>query len=376
MKKFVTSVVLFLLPFALLLSVFELPFYLAACLAGELKPVEEWVRMQEQDPTVLVGMGYNEQTACYKLQTANERQAPVLALGTSRVQQFKITYFTGGFYNCGGAVSGNYGEYKNFLENLTYAPEILIIGLDTWVFNDAWNQGLPDHDEFIPINKTERSMGALMKTIRSDWKSGKWSFAELENYAANLGFNGKIRDSGYMYDGSHYNGYLYRYPELQRDYMFADTLARIQGGHSRFEYGQHIDADTLRQLEELLSYCKAHDIYVIGFQPPFAPSIYDTMAASGNYGYLPEVAPACRTLFSQYGFEFYDYVDGETLGVDDSCFNDGFHGSEVTYGRIVADMAKNGSVLAGYIDLEKVEYLVDHAYSGQTFYDPDARPAQ
>lgn len=376
MKKFIKSVVLFLLPFALLIAAFELPFYLAARLAGELDTVDEWIGIQEREPSTLVGMGYNEQTRYYKLQVANERRAKVIVLGPSRVLQFKGIYFTDEFYNCGGAVGGNYGEYKNFVENLTYAPEILIIGLDTWDFNDAWNRSEKGYDEFTPIHTIERKTGALIKAIRADWIKGRWSFAELENYETNLGFNGKIYESGYMYDGSYYYGYVYRYPEKQNDYMFVNTLSQIDTGVNRFQYGQHIDADTLRQLEELLSYCAEHNIYVIGFQPPLAPLIYDTMAASGNYGYMQEVAPACEELFSQYGFEFFDYVDGETLGVDDGYFIDGFHGSEVTYARIIADMVKNGSLLAKYIDLEKVEYLVEHTYSSQTFYDLDARPAQ
>ena len=67
--------------------------------------------------------------------------------------QFKDVFFEKSFFNCGGAVAGNYNEYENFLKNLEYKPECILLGLDTWVFNDAWNQSCGDYSSFEKIEK-------------------------------------------------------------------------------------------------------------------------------------------------------------------------------------------------------------------------------
>ena len=212
-----------------------------------------------------------------------------------------------------------------------------------------------------------------MKSILTDWILKKWTVADLNLYPGNIGFNGRVKDSGFMYDGSYYDGGLYREPALSGDYEFSNTENRIVYGKNRFEWGDHIDDDTLNQLENLLSYCREHGIKVIGFLAPFAPHIYDMMRQSGNYNYLNEIEVACCNLFNLYNFEFYNYMDGESLEVTDDCFLDGFHGSELVYGRILEKMVMDGSDIKQNVDLGQIHSLIQNAYSGYTFENPFSR---
>ena len=372
MAKFIRNILLFILPLLLLVAETISVFFMAWG-TGEFNSITESAEEQRKNHNCVIGLGYNEQTSYYKLLNANYYRAPIISLGTSRVMQFKKGFFSSDFYNCGGAVGSYYNEYMNFLENLDYIPETVIVGLDAWVFNDAWNVGCATYESFQEIEEVDRGTIPLMKSIFKDWCSGKWKAADLNLYPGNIGFNGRVKDNGFMYDGSYYYGELYRDPSSSWDYEFVDTHNRISNGVSVFEWGNHIDEDTLRQLENLLSYCKDNDIRVIGFLAPFAPSIYDLMDESGNYGYLGEINPACTELFNKYGFEFYDYMDGGKLDLTDEYFIDGFHGSEIVYGNILKDMVAHNSSVEKYVDIGRIDELIKHAYSGYVFEDPFSR---
>lgn len=372
MKRFIRDVIVLILPIILMVMV-RFPFYIVATRCGEFKTIQDNIAVQRENREILIGLGYNEQTRYYKLVNANYYKADILALGTSRVMQFKEVFFEKDFYNCGGAVAGNYNEYVNFLKNLEYKPECILLGLDTWVFNDAWNQSCADYSNFGKIEEIYRSKRVMLESIMSDWMKRKWNFNSLKDYPDNIGFNGRIKDSGFMYDGSYYEGYRCRHPEEQEDYLFADTFDRIETGTGRFEWGDYIDQDTLVQLENLLSYCAENDIEVVGFITPFAPTVYETMRDSGNYGYLTQIEAACKELFDEYNFEVHNYMDGSCLNVTDDYFLDGFHGSEIVYGYILEDMVSKGSKIDKYVDPCNTHYLLENAYDGRTFYDPDAR---
>lgn len=372
MRKFIRNIILFSLPIIVYLGVTIIPFYYAGKVTFEIADIDECIAFQRENPDALYGMGYSDSTSFYKLENANYYKAPIISLGTSRVMQIKNDYFVSEFYNCGGAVAGNYNEYKNFLENLSYKPDVIILGLDSWVFNDWWNSMCSDYSSFVEISRNNINPTSIIKRIRDDWLDDKWKFSQLNDYN-NMGFNGNINDSGFMLDGSYYYGDVYRNPEIQEDYNFADTLDRIAIGTKRFEYGEHIDIDTITQLDNLLSYCKENDIYVIAFLPPFAPTIYNAMIESNNYGYLNEISPTCKELFAKYNYSFYDYLDVSNFLITDDYFVDGFHGSEVVYAYIIRDMSAKDTVLSNYVNEKILNVLIDESFDGRTFYEPDKR---
>ncbi len=174
---------------------------------------------------------------------------------------------------------------------------------------------------------------------------------------------------GYLWDGSYYYGEIYREPKEPGENRFKDTFERIAGGFGRFEWGEHMDKKSCGYLEALLEYCKGKEIEVIGFVPPYAPSVYDDMVASGKYGYLDEIGTACGILFQKYGYEYFDYTDISVLDMDDSYFVDGFHGSDVAYARMTKDMVSRGEKLKEYVEEEKLDQLLGQRYNNKMFYD-------
>lgn len=368
MRKFLCRLLLFLIPFYFV-GVFLIAVYYIGYMTGEFRDFGRLMEEQRQDHTIFIGMGYHEQTAYYKLENANYYQADVLVLGTSRVMQFENDYFDTSFYNCGGAVGWNYDQYLNFVKNLNYTPKIIILGLDQWVFNDTWNRQCIPYGSYEPIGMEQRSKISMEWKMIEDFINGKWDFQSINRYPMNFGFNGRAKDTGYQWDGSYYYGTIYRETDEKEEDRFTDTFKRIEDGRSRFEWGEHADEKTCGHLETFLRYCKGRGIQVIGFAPPFAPSVYDRITASGKYGYLDEMNAKCGELFWKYGYEYFDYTNVSALGVDDSYFVDGFHGSSVVYACMTKDMVGQGRALKGYVREEKLEKLLGERYNNKMLKD-------
>ena len=77
------------------------------------------------------------------------------------------------------------------------------------------------------------------------------------------------------------------HPEKSVDAEFKDTFQRIAKNTNRFEYGETPDAESLAQTEALLAFCARAGIEVTAFLPPYAPSVWQRMQETGQYGYIP-----------------------------------------------------------------------------------------
>lgn len=359
MKKFVVRLFLCILPFA----IFLFPFGIVAIQSKEIFDFDDIIKAQKEKKIGLVGMGYSEQTTYYKLKVANESRADVIALGTSRVMQIREDYFKNSFYNCGGAVSQNFDEYLMFLQKLSddELPEVIILGLDSWIFNDEWNKSLTHGS--IKSEKKDIDEKVIIKQMIKDYFDKKWTFEQFIKGYANAGFNGIIKGNGYKEDGSYCYTDIYREPELSEDYKFVSTLRRVNTGTARFEYGEEVDRETLEYLDELLKYCYGKGIKVVAFIPPFAPTVLDKMMEINKYGYIIKCYDTIRPYFEKYNFELYDFLDVRKLGCDDSYFVDGFHGGSVAYGMMLMEMCEEHSVLESYIDVQILENLLENRFS-------------
>lgn len=353
MRKFICKLMVYILPFILLIG----PMLFVTIWSGEAWSYTTITKLQNSNHDILVGMRYNEQMPIYKKINANYYQSDVLAIGTSRVMQFSSEYFYD-FYNCGGCYWGNYLGYRNFLENLEYTPKVIILGLDSWVFNDVWNRSDTYTGEYYEITDNNPTFLSIYKSIKNGENNEEFDSSALFDYSRNIGITGKTKNTGFQYDGTYYYGDVYVNPTVQTDYQFKNTFERIENGNMRFEYGEEIDQDTIEQLHVLLDYCTDNGIYVVAFIPPFAPSIYDKMVETGKYMYIEEIESACQFMVNDYGFELYNYLDGEMLDTDEA-FIDGFHGSNVVYAKIIKDMCDKKSKLVDYVDYAKVQELIN-----------------
>lgn len=357
MKRFVIRLSVFCVILFLLCS----PFIYACVISDELADFDTLIAKQHGSQDNLIGMAYNEQTAYLKITNVNYYKPDVIALGTSRVMQFRKEFFSASFYNCGGSLVSSYDQYLNFLKNMEYQPKIVIIGLDFWLWNADFSGILNAYPEYYKIGLDSRDKTAVVQSLFDAWISRKWSFSSLHSFPGNTGLSGKVKNSGYAADGSYYYGSKYVHPETDEE-RCRDVYNRIVSGTNMFEYGENLNSKAQPLLENLLEYCKTNDMEVIGFIPPVADSVYRMIEDSGKYSYLKKMDEACRKSFEKYGYAYFNFSNPAEFGADDSFFIDGYHGGDIIYAMFALDMADK-SALSGYVDKENLTCLIENRQS-------------
>ena len=350
-RRFLLKLALFALPFAvpfLLLSGFM--FY-----TGETLPLELVARLQMGERPLLYRPRYGNRDLDFKTISANLRQPEILAVGSSRVLQFRAAFFDRNpqaFYNA-AAPAWTLDQVRKLLDRLTFTPSIVILALDQPWFNDAYvadvlPEQVSDFAQFFAVNRS----------FMQDAIGGE-SF-DIGRYLARVepGYGGlalglrAIRDGhGFRNDGSEQYGdflvarWLWPQNERQRH------LDLLRDGQEMYVRGDTLSAARLAQLEDLLKWCEERGITVIGFLPSYMPTLYAQMLADGNHAYAAALDEALAPLFATYGDAYFDFSDGGALGASDEDFFDGWHASERINLRLYRDMlAALPDLLAAYSD--------------------------
>lgn len=375
MKKFLIKIFFFCAPLLLL----AIPPFLALKIAHE--NYFEIDNVVASNKKYLIGYAYNESNYAYlkwKEVTSKPKQN-ILALGSSRILQFRANMFESSFYNAGYTVS-SISEFVPFLKSIPKSkyPEILIVNLDQWMFNKK-SDALKDRS-LVDKWKNSYKRNASVTTLKNVWQdllTGKYGYLSLLNKSGEerleiIGLNASVHDKGFRNDGSMFYGdqvtKLINNDSTANDYHYNDTYKRIVEGNNRFEYGSEVNPKALFELDNFLKFCASNKIYVVAFLPPYANKVYESMKQSGNYTYISKIYPASISIFRKYGFELWDMTILSEYGSDDRETIDGFHGGEVTYQKILIDMIENNSRLKAYTCLTKLQSDLQHKLNNYIVY--------
>ena len=349
--RFLLKLILYTLPFAILFGLLS-GFMIYT---GESLPLEMVAQMQMSDQPILWRSRYGDRDLDFKVISANLRQPQIMTVGSSRVLQFRSLFFNKqphAFYN-GGAPAWTLDQIRQLLDRLTFTPKVLIIGLDQPWFNDAYVPDvLPDRvSDFTHLFQANRS---FMQDVfgGESFDIGRY-LARIEPGHGGLALGLRaIRDGhGFRNDGSEqYGDFLvahFLYPQNERQHH----LDELRDGKAMYVYGDTVSPTRVQQLEELLIWCKARGITVIGFQPSFMPTLYQQMIADGNHTYVSKLDAVLIPLFAKYGDPYFNFADGAALGASDDDFFDGWHASEKINLRLYEQMLKAlPNVLGAYSD--------------------------
>ena len=367
MKKFLFKTIVFLLPYAILFAFLGM----LLSLNGELDSIEKIIDSQILDKNILYGPAYTVPCPTYKLKSVIKKGPEIIALGSSRVMQFRDKFFTLSpekFYNAGRGAN-KIKDFKDFLEKIPKdkMPKVVIMGLDPNFFNPNWDSAEEEDSALTHINQRKKnpiflvnSTSFIRDTVRGKTlnKSNYIGLDDgLKKYSP-IGYNAKNNGNGFRSDGSYCYGKYFSNPENGDDWKFKDTFKRIKEGNRRFEYSEKISSEAIEELEEFLEFCEIKGIYVIGFLSPYAKVIYDKMISMDEYKYLKTLFEDLDSVFKKYKYPVYDFIDIASFGSNDSEVIDGFHGSEVAYLRLFILMAEQEEVLQKYTNPQKLkEYL-------------------
>ena len=317
---------------------------------------------RQQKNGSMYGTLLNENVFGYKLELIRQTKPDIIALGSSRVLQFRQEYFTTSFGNAGNAMNTlKEGEY--FLEEILkiYKPQLIILGLDFWFFSPYFTnfRDAPYHTITGTGISAEKILTILQLIAQGEFFHLHYivdnhfitnPYTTLDS----LGLNAINKGRGFLPDGSYVYGEVFEKTPT-KDVHFANTLQRIEQGNSRFEYAKTVDMTRITDLLKILSLLEQNNIKVVLFIPPIAPSIYTAMQEKAeNYGYIDELFATMKAL----NLKVFNYHNPNTLHNDDCEFIDGFHGGDVYYARILQDMAKQNSLLKEHTNFARLQTII------------------
>ncbi|MEG1568702.1 MAG: hypothetical protein RR349_04040 [Oscillospiraceae bacterium] len=314
----------------------------------------------------IYGMAYTNNTAHYKLKLINKRKADIITIGNSRVLQFNDYFFTDktGFYN-GGSIAASLPACLDALQAIEQSalPKIVILGLDASFFNETYTAANHYANKAEFLNPYDyKTFNLLYESLETDYKKGKFKVRQLLLPPWRIGVNAKVNGNGYEQDGS----YTY-----QREYNSAQStkeriqpfLTDIANGSGRFSGGNDLYSVSIDKLREIIGFCKANNIHLIAFTPPYANAAMDILNSRTDIDYIDKIDAAVRPMLENEGFEFYNYTSPYALGMTDDYFIDAFHGSDCAYLLMTIDMLQNGSRLNEYASLSELLKMYDNRLS-------------
>jgi hypothetical protein len=311
--------------------------------------------------TAVYGGAYSNPDKGYKMAAVEQREVPLIAVGTSRVMQFRSDFFTGGettFYNAGGGVSRLW-DYRYFFKHVRETKtRKVIVGLDQWVFNDHWVNYAPDSGAAREYDGEYSALDVIQRSLKvySDSATRKLDLAKVFARSDSFGINGITHGNGFLRDGSYvYHDKLHDIlakPGFKDD----DVMERVRTGTRRFEDGEAPSPATLTELDILATEWERDGFEVVAFAPPYAPVVLDAMRATGRMQYVFDVGAAIqRVLAAHRNITFFDLTSCRELGCVDDDFIDGFHAGSVTYAKILLTFADKVPWLSSIVDRSSID---------------------
>ena len=330
-------------------------------------PMKEVLEKQKDSKRiVLLGLAYSELDFYYKLHAFLSKGpgAPdVMVLGTSRVLPIRSEFFPkGSFYNAGRGIA-KIKHLRAFLKHIPRGkePKVMIVGLDQNFFNSHWDSFAEDPIEsrFLKGPDPFATLANSWAIVYKDFLKKKFSLKHFfrPERKVRIGFNALVNDEGYRNDGSYRYGKFLKLPHASTslDFGYRNTFRVIEKGVDRFEFNNEVSEAAVQELSLFLSECKERNIEVIAFLPPYAHAIYDKLKSTGKHRYIFALPDVLRPVFQKYAFDFHDFSDLLSLGMDDRETVDGFHADEKAYLALLLLMAKSNPNLNQFMDSDRLE---------------------
>ena len=315
---------------------------------GEYLSGREIAERQKEDPSLIYGSALRDDASC-KIHALELRNPKILALGSSRVMQFRQHSFREDFYNLGGLMNSIHEGHAISKLILEKNPSLIILGIDFfWFHGDLQKPRAYDGQTPTTYQPVLRPKD-ITRTLKYFLK-GKIELSHAEN----LGLAGKA-GNGFGFDGFRHYGRILTGREKSPDQGFRNTLARMERADWRFDHAEFADPGHVRNFVDLIRRLESRGASTILFFPPFARPVNEKMVSMGkSYAYVRDL----KRQLDKAGVVYADYTDATAIGSIDCEFVDGFHGGEITYARILKDMARGNDDLRSLLNLTFLETLI------------------
>lgn len=377
------QVLLFGLP--ILVLVFSAEVYLWR--AGDSYPVLLALEKQKYaEGELLYGRSYlSQQFGIYKAAAIRFYRPKILALGSSRVMQFrKEMFFPAGddFYNAGGMVRSAH-QLRHYVSAIREGqfprPRVVIVGLDPW-----WLK--PSADKSVRWDQRDAafSFAAHVEAYRRLFKrlvKGQG----LDNVASNalspylhipaIGSLARMRGNGFRRDGSRqYSPAMLlefrKYP-LYVDRENPPVIERVKNGLARFGGNQDLSGEQTEELIRAMIELRSTGIEVHALFPPVSTEVFAALNEKAHRWWLYYRNKLPKVL-ANHDIVVTSVLHPGELGKNDLFMIDGFHASEVLVAAILEQIIRHSRTdsLLRAIDRDALSQMVKHAESPLSFTMP------
>ena len=352
-KKFVVAFTVFFATLGIIATFLRVYFHYTGDLLTESEAIAlQQAAVGECDYQSAGGKNYFS----YKKELNRTLKPEIVSLGSSLAAKFSENMFTAKFANLGVTIE-DMNDIGSAVRQLieVHKPRHIIFIVDTWWFNPKFR---PLTEPIDPNDAIVAGDSAVMRTlIIQTWKRPKLlSFISEVGSGPHcpVGSLAKLYPSGFAKDGSRdYGERLVIPPDEQEDYQFRDTLERIDSGKRRFEHASETDDRLIERFLDVLASLKLQSIEYTLVVAPLAPTVFDRMTGSGNYGFIPKLFQR----FQDENLQIQNYLDPLTLGITDCEFVDGIHLGDVGTAKLVRAIGEHDERVKPFINEAETQRL-------------------
>lgn len=359
--RFARRALLWLLPVWLPVVAIEA----ALWITGETRPIAAVAAAMQAKPDALFMRRYFDQGLYrFKDRLIQEREPTVLAVGTSRIMQFREPMFGDAgarFVNAGG-MTQHLRDLEALAERLPDLRTVraILLAVEPWWFNAEW-AAIEERGPKSYATSRVRDDAASGFAHAAVWQRILWgtlrpaargggvgSLALLARRpgaasGARVGLLAVERDMGFRRDGSmRYPGDI---PDPSGAWAFVDreeppVVERIRGRRHGFEAAASMDDALVSRFLACVDRIREGGVGLVVFLPPFASDAAAELAASGAHrGAWTDYRERLPALLASRGVPCFVVTSPDALGLDDRCMYDGLHAMETFHVALLRRMA-------------------------------------
>lgn len=296
----------------------------------------------------------------YKLELYKRMKPEIVALGSSRVLQFRQHHFKKRFLNMGRTITAL--EDQEIINEMMriHKPEYILFGLDHFWFNIPPNKSFPNNKNrgtelnpykiFIPLKWIMDDKITATQFIQIAGGADRVAGVDTLSY----GVAARHGTGGYAKDGSHYYySEITAAPRGGEKKGFSHFEKLIEEANTGYAFpGDSIKSEKWRLVAEIMDTIQKNGVKIIVFLPPVAHPVYKKIINSKKFGYISEL----KTFGQKFNVPFYDFLDPRSLTMDQCEFLDGIHGGEIVALKMLLTFAADRPNEFGRI-LDKAKLL-------------------
>lgn len=337
-RSFLWKLGLFVTPYLVLMAVG----WAFVSRSGELESVDRVALRQTEGKPFIYGAALSDRAYRLKVEAARRLRPDVLAIGPSRMNQWRSAMFAPlRFYNAGNCVYIQ-RDFRRVLEDLgDPVPRVILFSLDYYTFDPAWDRWFEyvSRDD-LPKWGTAGHAALVRRLAEAVSKDPRLLVAPARDPIYGqpaVGLRAIQLGNGFRIDGSFQYGTAITHAELPD--TVESVIGRVRRSEPPFMASQALDEERRLELEHFVDLAHRRGVKLVGVTMPYVPAVVEALNRSPKHGSWrqfqdPQFAEWIRSLGVLYfNFTNLDAFDGRAEE-----FVDPFHPSEAAYVRMLVKM--------------------------------------